>query len=115
MDQLAQSLQQGKTESVEVQRPLEDLNHELSRLGELWATRRQRLEHSLELQRLNQEGDRIEATLSGHRARLKVQADGVRTHSSYKFLVVMKFFTVSPYDLLPQRTKYQDWRFLYFP
>lgn len=86
MDQLAQSLQQGKTEAREVQRTLEDLNRELSRVGELWATRRQRLEQGLELQRWNQEGDRIEATLSGHQARLKVQEDGVRTH--YKFLVV---------------------------
>lgn len=79
MERYAQSLQQGKTEALEVQRTLEDLNHDLSRLGELWATRGQRLEQLLELQRLNQEGDRIETTLSGHRDRLKVQDDGVRT------------------------------------
>lgn len=77
---MAQSLQQGKTtETMEVQRTLEDLNHELSRLGDLWATRKQRLEQELELQRWNQEGDRIETTLSGHQVRLKVQDDGVRT------------------------------------
>lgn len=89
MDQLAQTLQFGRTEAKEVQGTLEDLTHELSSLGELWATRRQRLEQGLELQRFNQVGDRIEATLSGHQVRLKVQDNGVRTLNS-------------------QRTKYQD-------
>lgn len=80
MERLAQSLQQGKT--MEVQRTLEDLNHDLSRLRDLWAMRGQRLEQELELQRWNQEGDRIETTLSGHQVRLKVQDDGVRPSTS---------------------------------
>lgn len=79
MERSAQSLQQGETEAMEVQRTLENLNNDLSRLEDLWATRRQRLEQGLELQRLNQEGDRIETTISGHQARLKVQDDGVRS------------------------------------
>lgn len=75
---MGQSLRTGKTEAGDIQRTMDDLNDDLFRLEELWATRRQRLEQGLELQRLNQEGDRIEATLSGHEARLKVQDDGVR-------------------------------------
>lgn len=79
METLAQPVQRGTTVAMEAQRTLEDLNQDLCRLADLWATRRQRLEQGLELQRLNQEGDRIEATLSGHRARLQVQDDGVRS------------------------------------
>lgn len=87
MGRLGQSLHTGKTEAMDIQRTMADLNDDLVRLEELWATRRQRLEQGLELQRLNQEGDRIEATLSGHEARLKVQDDGVRRPRESSLLV----------------------------
>lgn len=88
MGRLGQSLHTGKTEAMDIQRTMADLNDDLVRLEELWATRRQRLEQGLELQRLNQEGDRIEATLSGHEARLKVQDDGVRRPRESSLLVL---------------------------
>lgn len=83
IEKLGKSLQQGssnrKTGGVDIQQTLSNLTAELSKLDRLWTSRKQRLEQGVELQRLNQEGDRIEATLSGHEARLKVKDAGVRT------------------------------------
>lgn len=79
MEKLGESLQKGKTGGVNIQQTLNSLSADCSKIDGLWVSRRQRLEQEVELQRLNQEGDRIEATLSGHQARLKVVEVGVRT------------------------------------
>lgn len=79
---LGRSLQKGSAKGkigvVDIQQTLEDLNADWSRLEEMWTSRKKCLEQGVELQRLNQEGDRIEAALSGHEARLRVKDDGVR-------------------------------------
>lgn len=78
MEDLGQSLQKGKTGVFDIQQTLNGLSADCSELDGLWVSRRARLEQEVELQRLNQEADRIEATLSGHQARLKVTEVGVR-------------------------------------
>lgn len=80
MEKLGKSLQ--SIGAVDIQQTLDNLNADWSKLGKLWASRKQLLEQGLELQRLNQEADRIEATLSGHEARLKVDDLGVRMPGS---------------------------------
>lgn len=89
MENLGKSLLQGssngKIGGVDIQQILDNLSAERSRLETLWASRKQHLEQGVELQRLNQEGDRIEAALSGHEARLKVQDLGVRVLISHLF------------------------------
>lgn len=89
MEKLGKSLQQGssngKTGGVDIQQTLDNLTADWSKVDGLWASRKQRLEQEVELQRLNQEGDRIEATLSGHEARLRVKDVGVRTSHSDLF------------------------------
>lgn len=83
MEKLGKSLQRGssngKTGGVNIQETLDKLDADWSKLDELWTSRKQRLEQGVELQRLNQGGDRIEAALSGHEARLRVNDVGVRT------------------------------------
>ncbi|XP_068456287.1 spectrin beta chain, non-erythrocytic 5 [Clinocottus analis] len=80
MEELGESLQRGssngKTGGVDIQQTLDKLKADWSELDELWASRRERLEQGAELQKLNQEGDRIEAALSGHEARLRVKDVG---------------------------------------
>lgn len=76
MEKLGKSLQ--NIGADDIQQTLDNLNADWSKLDKLWASRKQRLEQGLELQRLNQEADRIEATLSGHETRLKVDDLGVR-------------------------------------
>ncbi|XP_054470225.1 LOW QUALITY PROTEIN: spectrin beta chain, non-erythrocytic 5 [Anoplopoma fimbria] len=80
MEKLGKSLQQGssngKPGGVDIQQNLDKLKADWSKLDELWTSRREQLEQGAELQRLNQEGDRIEASLSGHEARLKVKDVG---------------------------------------
>ncbi|KAL6106061.1 sptbn5 [Pungitius sinensis] len=66
----------GSTGGVDVRRTLEELEADWSKLDKLWASRGARLEEGAELQRLNQEGDRIEAALSGHETRLRVDDVG---------------------------------------
>lgn len=87
---LGRSLQKGSAKGkigvVDIQQTLEDLNTDWHRLEEMWASRKQHLEQGVELQRLNQEGDRIEAALSGHEARLRVKDDGVRMSHKLNFL-----------------------------
>lgn len=78
MENLGQSLQKGKTGGLDIQQTLNGLGADCSEVDRLWVSRRQQLEQEVELQRLNQEADRIEATLSGHEARLKVTEVGVR-------------------------------------
>lgn len=77
---MGKSLQ--STSAVDIQQTLDNLNADWSKLVKLWASRKQHLEQGLDLQRLNQEADRIEATLSGHNARLKVDDLGVRMPGS---------------------------------
>ncbi|XP_029973399.1 spectrin beta chain, non-erythrocytic 5 [Salarias fasciatus] len=74
METLGKSLHQDA--SGDVQRTLGDLEADWLKLDRLWADRKQRLEQGVELQRLNQEGDRIEAAISGHEARLRVEDVG---------------------------------------
>ncbi|XP_008275361.1 spectrin beta chain, non-erythrocytic 5 [Stegastes partitus] len=76
MEKLGKSLQQGSTGGVDIQQTVDELGAVWSELDGLWANKKQRLEQGVELQRLNQEGDRIEAALSGHEARLRVQDVG---------------------------------------
>lgn len=78
----------GKTGGVDIQRTLDNLNANWSTLDKLWSSRKDRLKQGVELQRLNQEGDRIEAALSGHEARLRVEDVGVRTPHSDLFSII---------------------------
>lgn len=79
MEKLGQSLEvaSGEKGAKDVQQTLTKLDHEWSQLDKLWSSRNRRLEQGLEFQRLNKEADRIEATISGHEARLKVRDLGV--------------------------------------
>lgn len=92
MNKLGKSLQKGssngKTGGVDIQQTLDSLNAEWSTLDKLWNSRKQRLEQGVELQRLNQEGDRIEAALSGHEARLRVNDVGVRTPHPDRYISI---------------------------
>ncbi|KAK2826814.1 hypothetical protein Q5P01_021028 [Channa striata] len=79
IETLGKSLQRGsngKTGGVDIQQTLDNLTADWTNLDKLWTSRKQRLEQEVELQRLNQEGDRIETTLLGHEARLRVQDVG---------------------------------------
>lgn len=89
IEKLGKSLLQGssnrKMGGVDIQQILDNLSADRSQLDTLWTSRKHRLEQEAELQRLNQEGDRLEAALSGHEARLKVQDVGVSLFfSSFK-------------------------------
>ncbi|XP_030248101.1 spectrin beta chain, non-erythrocytic 5 [Sparus aurata] len=80
MQTLAKSLLKGSADgkmgSVDIQQTLDALTADWSKLDKMWTSRKERLEQEVELQRLNQEGDRIEAALSGHEARLRVKDVG---------------------------------------
>ena len=69
--------------SGEVRRTLAQLEEEWAGLDRLWAGRKRKLEQGLELQKLNLEADRIEATLSAHEARLRVTDLGVSAIDVY--------------------------------
>ncbi|XP_062379447.1 spectrin beta chain, non-erythrocytic 5 [Sardina pilchardus] len=72
-DKLKELEKLGNTlEAAEVRRTLAQLEEEWTGLDRLWSGRKRRLEQGLELQKLNLEADRIEATLSAHEARLRV-------------------------------------------
>ncbi|XP_029317025.1 LOW QUALITY PROTEIN: spectrin beta chain, non-erythrocytic 5 [Cottoperca gobio] len=90
MEKLGKSLQQGsangKVGGVDVQQTLDKLNADWSKLDKLWTSRKEHLEQGVELQRLDQEGDRIEATLSGHEARLRVNDVGDSVDSVHSLL-----------------------------
>lgn len=79
MEKLGQSLEvaSGEKGAKDVQQTLTKLDNEWSQLDKLWPSRNRRLEQGLEFQKLNMEADRIEATISGHEARLKVRDLGV--------------------------------------
>lgn len=88
VEELGQSLLQGssngKAGGVDIQKMLGNLSADWAQLDRLWSSRTRHLEQEVNLQRLNQEGDRIEAALSGHEARLRVQDVGVRTYSDFR-------------------------------
>ncbi|XP_020497621.2 spectrin beta chain, non-erythrocytic 5 [Labrus bergylta] len=90
MQKLGRSLQQGSsngtTGGVDIQQTMDKLDADWSKLDKMWTSRKERLEQGLELQRLNQEGDRIEAALSGHEARLRVQDVGDSVDSVHGLL-----------------------------
>lgn len=77
MEKLGQSLASGDKGAKDVHQTLSKLDNEWSQLDKLWSSRNRRLEQALEFQKLNMEADRIEATISGHEARLKVKDLGV--------------------------------------
>ncbi|XP_024910886.1 spectrin beta chain, non-erythrocytic 5 isoform X2 [Cynoglossus semilaevis] len=88
MEKLGKSLQESShrngARNADIQATLDLLSADWSKLHKLWTKRKQQLEQEVELQRLNQEGDRIETTLSGHEARLRVidvgdSVDGVHS------------------------------------
>ncbi|AWP15961.1 putative spectrin beta chain non-erythrocytic 5 [Scophthalmus maximus] len=87
---LGESLQQSSsnrtTGSADIQQTLDSLTADWSKLDRLWTSGKQRLEQGVELQRLNQEADRIEATLSGHEARLRVKDVGDSVESVHGLL-----------------------------
>lgn len=76
MEKLGGTLE-GSPGSEEVRRTLAQLKEELAGVERQWSDRKLRLEQGLELQKLNMEADRIEATLSAHEARLRVTDLGV--------------------------------------
>uniref|UniRef100_UPI0037E8FE98 spectrin beta chain, non-erythrocytic 5 n=1 Tax=Semicossyphus pulcher TaxID=241346 RepID=UPI0037E8FE98 len=90
MEKLGKALQHGssngKSGGVDIQQSLDKLNADWSKLDKLWTSRKERLEQGVELQRLNQEGDRIEAALSGHEARLRVKDVGDSVDSVHSLL-----------------------------
>lgn len=81
MEKLAEFLKAlpGGKVAKDIQQTLAQLNQEWSRLDELWYSRNRWLEQALQLQRWNKEADRIDATIAGHEARLKVKDLGVRS------------------------------------
>ncbi|XP_028422093.1 spectrin beta chain, non-erythrocytic 5 [Perca flavescens] len=83
---LLQGSSNGKTGGVDIQQTLDKLEADWSKLDKLWTSRKECLEQGVELQRLNQEGDRIEAALSGHEARLRVKDVGDSMDSVHSLL-----------------------------
>ncbi|XP_053365454.1 spectrin beta chain, non-erythrocytic 5 isoform X1 [Clarias gariepinus] len=75
MEKLAESLEASSEGKVakDTRPMLAQLNQEWSRLDKLWSSRNRRLEQALELQKWNKEADRIDSTIAGHEARLKVK------------------------------------------
>ncbi|CAK6979040.1 spectrin beta chain%2C non-erythrocytic 5 [Scomber scombrus] len=87
---LGKSLQQGPSKGqagvVDITHTLDSLRADWSRMDKLWANKKQHLEQEVELQKLNQEGDRIDAALSGHEARLRVNDVGDSVDSVHGLL-----------------------------
>ncbi|KAM6973270.1 spectrin beta chain, non-erythrocytic 5 [Aplochiton taeniatus] len=88
LENLGKSLDQisGKRGGVDIQMTLDDLNDDWSKLDRLWASRNRHLEQGVELQKMNKEADRIEASLSGHEARLRVKDLGDSVDSVHSLL-----------------------------
>lgn len=81
MEKLAESLEESSGDKVakDIRPTLAQLTQEWSRLEEIWSSRNKRLQQALEFQKWNKEADRIDATIAGHEARLKVKDLGVRS------------------------------------
>nr|XP_057947283.1 spectrin beta chain, non-erythrocytic 5-like isoform X2 [Doryrhamphus excisus] len=76
---LGESLQRSSDRTstgVNIRQVIEELKADWSKLEHLCMNRKQRLDQQMDLQRLNQEGDRIETALSGHETRLRVKDVG---------------------------------------
>ncbi|XP_067099877.1 spectrin beta chain, non-erythrocytic 5 [Osmerus mordax] len=88
MDKLGKSLERstGARGGAEIHRTLDKLHSEWTKLDSLWASGNRRLEQGLELQKLNKEADRIDASLSGHEARLRIQDLGDSVDSVHSLL-----------------------------
>lgn len=78
MEKLARSLE-ASPGGKDIQQTLDQLTQECNRLEKLWSSRNKQLEQAFQLQKWNKEADRIEATIAGHEARLKVKELGVRS------------------------------------
>ncbi|NXY15062.1 SPTN5 protein, partial [Atrichornis clamosus] len=63
--------QPGNTRTTDVHQSMERLAKENKELEKMWEKRWKKLQDSLELQKFNREGDRINAALSGHEAFLR--------------------------------------------
>ncbi|TSO67499.1 Spectrin beta chain, non-erythrocytic 5 [Bagarius yarrelli] len=88
IERLAKSLEasSGEKFTKNIQQTLDQLNQEWSRLDELWSNQNRRLEQALQLQKWNREADRIDATIAGHEARLKVNDLGDSVDGVYSLL-----------------------------
>ncbi|XP_066510159.1 spectrin beta chain, non-erythrocytic 5 [Hoplias malabaricus] len=85
LNESLEKLPEGKV-AKDVQQTVAKLNHEWNKLDKLWSSRNRKLQQGLELQKLNKEADRIDATISGHEARLKVKDLGDSVDSVYSLL-----------------------------
>lgn len=81
MEKLVESLEasSGGKFANDTRQTLAQLDQEWRRLDKLWSNRNRRLEEALQYQKWNKEADRIDATITGHEARLKVKELGVRS------------------------------------
>ncbi|XP_051775707.1 spectrin beta chain, non-erythrocytic 5 [Erpetoichthys calabaricus] len=61
------------SKAFELHQTLTELGREWTEFNEQWASRDKKLQGGVELQKFNREADRIEATVSSHEARLKVE------------------------------------------
>ncbi|XP_072545910.1 spectrin beta chain, non-erythrocytic 5 [Salminus brasiliensis] len=85
MEKLGESLESSSGRK-DVQQTLAKLNHEWNKLDKLWSSQNRRLQQGLDLQKLNKEADRIDATISGHEARLKINDLGDSVDSVHSLL-----------------------------
>ncbi|XP_054653046.1 spectrin beta chain, non-erythrocytic 1 isoform X2 [Dunckerocampus dactyliophorus] len=79
METLGKSLQKSSDRTstgVNIPQVIDELKADWSKLERLCVSRKQHLDQQMDLQRLNQEGDRIETALSGHETRLRVKDVG---------------------------------------
>ncbi|XP_066550797.1 spectrin beta chain, non-erythrocytic 5 [Amia ocellicauda] len=83
MENLGQSL---SASSPDVRQTLGKLGRQWEELEKLWANKNRRLEEGVELQQFNREADRIEATLSSHEARLRVEDLGESVDAVHSLL-----------------------------
>lgn len=77
--------QPSKGRTTDVYQSMERLTKENKELEKMWEQRRKKLQDGLELQKFNREGDRINATLSGHEAFLRGDDLGVCTTADFVF------------------------------
>ncbi|KAG7328102.1 hypothetical protein KOW79_008046 [Hemibagrus wyckioides] len=85
MEKLARSLE-ASPGGKDIQQTLDQLTQECSRLDKLWSSRNKQLEQAFQLQKWNKEADRIEATIAGHEARLKVKELGDSVDGVHRLL-----------------------------
>ncbi|XP_015205968.2 spectrin beta chain, non-erythrocytic 5 isoform X1 [Lepisosteus oculatus] len=87
MEELGNSLAHSSPANAsEVRQTQGKLAREWAELDKLWVKRNRRLEEGVELQTFNREADRVEAALSSHEARLRVQDLGDSVDSVHSLL-----------------------------